>query len=259
MAVAEALVGMWRRKFGDELLGVAVAASVARGDDRAYSDLELVVFLRAAPPAGEDQDLQRVHDGMLVEAEYTTEEEYVAQYRELGRDWFLAGSEVLRPLMNPELVERVAARIRAVRHPRGAFLAQAARRLVEVQEAFAKTLGAIAAGDREAVGLLLFDAALQSMATLALLNERPYTTFARLIPEARALPRTPPRHDELLDIVARGEYGDGPRVRAVLLAVLAGLEALLAAEGVEPYDTTLDPGVPNRRYEAPVRDGERDT
>ncbi|HEX2208027.1 MAG TPA: nucleotidyltransferase domain-containing protein [Longimicrobium sp.] len=68
-AAATALIPLWQRKFGHGLLAVAATGSFARGDDRAYSDLELLVFLRDMPGPGEDPYLQRVVDGMLVEAE----------------------------------------------------------------------------------------------------------------------------------------------------------------------------------------------
>lgn len=247
MAVARALVPAFRRRFGEGLLGVALSASVARGDDRAFSDLELVVFLRDPPPPGEDAYLQRIVDGMLVEAVYWTEEAYLAQFATLAADWYLAGSETLVPLDNPELVERIARQVRAVRHPRAHYLLRAGRRFVEVQESFGKTLSAIDAGDGEAVGLLLWDAMHHSLVTLAFLNEHAFRTFARFIPEARAFPLKPPRYDELLDRMVAGDW-QGPGLRELLLEVYAGMEQLFAAEGVDLYDADLDPGKPNRRY-----------
>ncbi|HST57366.1 MAG TPA: nucleotidyltransferase domain-containing protein, partial [Longimicrobium sp.] len=128
MVVARALVPRLRDRFGDGLRAVALSGSVARGDDRAFSDLELVVFLRDPPPADEDPYLQRVVDGMLVEAEYVTEADYLARYEKLAADWYLAASERLVPLDNAELVERIARQVGAIRHPRAHFLLRAGRR-----------------------------------------------------------------------------------------------------------------------------------
>lgn len=36
-------------------------------------------------------------------------------------------------------------------------------------------------------------------------------------------------------------------LREVVEAVFAGMEALFAAEGVEPYDDSVDPDLPDRR------------
>ena len=244
---ARDLVPLLRRRFGDGLRAVALSGSVARGDDRAFSDLELVVFVRDPPPPGEDAYLQRVVDGMLVEAEYVTEEAYLARARTLGEAWYLAASDRLVPLDNPDLVERIARRAGAVRHPREHFLLRASRRMLEVQEALGKTLSAIDAGDRQAIGLLLWDAVHHTLVMLAFLNERPFTTFARFIPEARTFARQPPRYGELLDRVVEGDW-HGPGLRELLLEVFAGLEELFAAEGMALYDADLDPERPNRRW-----------
>lgn len=248
MAVARGLVPLLRRKFGDGLLAVAASASVARGDDRAYSDLELVVLLRNPPPADEDPYLQRVVDGLLVEADYVTEHDYRTRFATVTRDWYLAASDVLEPVHNPELVERIAREVHAIRHPREQFLLRAARQLLEVQESFGKTLNALDAGDCEAIGLLLWDAVRHTMITLAFLNEQPFTTFARFIPETRAFRLKPPRCDELLDRMVDGDFHDLEALRGLLVAVFEGMEALAEAEGAVLYDTSLDPTLPNRRY-----------
>lgn len=206
----------------------------------------MVVFLRDPPPPGEDAYLQRVVDGMLVEAVYLTEAAYVAGHAAVAPDWYLAASERLLPLHNPGLIERIVERVRAFRPPREAFLRRAGRRFVEVQESFGKVLSALDAGDREAVGLLLWDAVHHALVTLAFLNERPFTTFARFIPEARALPRTPPGLDALLDRVVEGRFTEADDLREGLMTVFAGMEAMFAAEGVAVDDASLDPALPNR-------------
>ncbi|HSM26321.1 MAG TPA: hypothetical protein VK856_15770 [Anaerolineaceae bacterium] len=49
LLMVDQLVEFWKKKFADNLLGIAVSASVARGEDQDYSDLELDVFLREKP------------------------------------------------------------------------------------------------------------------------------------------------------------------------------------------------------------------
>ena len=73
LAIAHALIPLFEQKFGDNLIAVALVASGAREADRAYSDLEMTVFLHEVPTDG-DPYLQRVYDGMLIEVEYMTEE-----------------------------------------------------------------------------------------------------------------------------------------------------------------------------------------
>ena len=73
------LVEYWKMKFADNLLGVAVSASVARGEDQAFSDLALDVFLWEKPTNKEDYYLKRGVDGMLIEALYHTPNEYLQE------------------------------------------------------------------------------------------------------------------------------------------------------------------------------------
>ncbi|HEX6039120.1 hypothetical protein [Longimicrobium sp.] len=246
MAAAHGLVPLLRDRFGDGLRAVALSGSLARGEDRAFSDVEMVVFLRDPPAPGEDAYLQRVVDAMLVEAEYLTEEAYVARRAAVGPDWYLAASDHLLALYGADVVERIMERVRALRPAREAFLRRAARRFLEVQESFGKVLGAIGAGDREAVGLLLWDGVHHLLVTLSFLNEQPFTTFARFIPEARSFARAPPGLNALLDRVAEGRFNETDGLRDLLMTVFAGMEAMFGAEGVALYDASLDPAVPNR-------------
>lgn len=245
------LIPLFERRFGARLVAIAAGASYARGDDQPYSDLELTVFLTELPPAGEDRYLRRIFDGMLVEAEYTTREEFLGAHRTPSRMWFLAGSAAYLPVFNEPFVEQVVSELRAFRPAREQLVGRAGEHFHEVQEAFSKTLNAVGRGDAESVGLLLYDAVVHSLITLSFLNEKPFTTFATFIKEARAFTHKPARFDELLDLIAAGTYRDLARVRAVLLSVFEGFEELFAAEGVALYDETLDPAVPNRRHGAP--------
>jgi hypothetical protein len=61
--------------------------------------------------------------------------------------------------------------------------------------------------------MLLFCLLKDSLKMVSLLNQRPYTTLARFISEARTLPLKPPRYDEFLDMMAAGGYTDLKRLR----------------------------------------------
>lgn len=65
---------------------------------------------------------------------------------------------------------------------------------------------------------------------LALLNERPYTTFARFVTEARHLPCRPARFGELLDLFVDGRLGDTATLQERILDVVR-VEALVAIAG----------------------------
>lgn len=247
-SVAEQLVPRFKQKFGDNLLAIAADASFARGADREYSDLEMIVFLHEALPAGAEQYLQRVFDGMLIEVIYTTEKAYLEERAKVGPEWPVAASDVLLPVYNAPAVEGIVRRLERLEFPREDFVRAAAHRFLQVQEAFSKVLNAVEQGNAEGMGLLLFDAALQLIFTLSFLNETPFTTFARFIQEARAFPLQPGGFGELLDMLARGEYQELERVRAVSLRVFSGMEKIFEGEGFHLYDQSFDPNVANKRY-----------
>lgn len=247
-AVIEQLIPLWQEKFGDNLLAVSAAASYARQTDRSYSDLELGVFLKEPVPEGEDRYLQRVVDGMLIEAIYYTPQQYIKEVTELGKDWYLAASDVNVGVYNPAFVEDLVRQARAVQHSEEAYLHAAARFRYELQEGFGKVLNAVEQGNVEGISLLLADAVLFLMRMLATLNQRPLTTFARFIQETRAMPVKPERTDELLDILVQGSYQNLPHVGEVAMAVFADVERIFAQRGIALYDDPLDPRLQNQKY-----------
>lgn len=244
LAIANQLVPLFRHKFGDNLIAIALVASVAREADRAYSDLELTVFLHEVPK-GEDPYLQRVYDGMLIEAEYVTEAGYLELWRTLGHSWWAGGASPLVALWNAPFIESLLAQRVPYQHPRTLFLQRAARRQVELQEGVGKVLNAIESGNRENLPLLINDVVLSSISVLAFLNEKPLTTPALYVTEARQFPLKPSRFDEFLNFVVQGNVDDLLMLRTLCESVFTGMEALFAAEGYILYDESLDPNVPN--------------
>lgn len=251
-AIIAQLVPLWQQKFGDNLRAIAASASYARGADQAYSDLELVVFLHQAVPSDADQYLQRIVDGMLIEAVYVTEESFLAPHRTLGGDWHVAASETLVAVYNPTFITAIHEQLRTIQHPPAQCIVQAARRFIEVQEACGKVLNALDQANRDGLPLLLFDATLHMLATLAFLNQQPFITFASFIQQARNFRIKPQRFDDLLDLVVAGNYTDLPHLRQLVLTVFASFEQVFADHGFALYDDTLDPNVPNKRYPAAV-------
>jgi hypothetical protein len=247
----EQMIPLWQEKFGDNLLAVAACASYARGVDISYSDLELDVFLKEALPAGEDHYMQRIVDGMLIEVMYFTPQEYIRSVTEPGHDWFVAASDLLVGVYNPGFIEELVRQRRAVQYPQEAYLHQAAEYRYELQEAFGKVLNAVEQNNAEGVSLLLGDAVLFLLRTLATLNRQPFTTFARFISEARSLQVKPPRFDELLAILVDGSYQDLSRLGVIMLVVFEGIEQIFAQRGLQLFDEPLDPRLPNRHFKLP--------
>lgn len=241
--VIDRLLPLWRQKFGNNLLSVATCASFARGQDKSYSDLELVVFLQEMVSPDEKSYYQAIVDGLLIEAMYTTPELYLADFRQLSADWYLSGSDILVPVLNAPLIDQLNQELAAIQHPRQDFIRLAARKFIEVQEATGKVFNAVEAEQRSAVGLLLWGAVLQMLIVLAFLNQHAYTTFALLVPEARDFDLKPVGFDQLLDLVTEGWYQDLNLLSSTIEQVYAGFEDIFREEGVFYYHERLEQGL----------------
>ncbi|MDQ3797957.1 MAG: hypothetical protein M3384_00765 [Acidobacteriota bacterium] len=237
--VAE-IVPLVRRKFGGNLIALAAQGSFARGDDAAYSDLELIAFVREMPGENKDwEGIGKIRDGLLVELIWTTREAYLRQTREVTKDWFLAGSDRLLPIINEEFIRELSDY--RVENLDEKCLVQAKLHWHEVQEATSKTLNAAAARDREAVPLLFSDMLIHMLILLSFLNRKPFTTFARFIAEARHFETKPPEFEKLLDIMTAGDFVNFPHLEQTIERVFTQFEAIFESLGVELYDADIDP------------------
>lgn len=169
LRMVEQLVEFWQKKFTDNLLGVAIGASVARGEDQAYSDLELDVFLQEKPTKREDQYLQRVVDGMLIEAIYHTPEEYIKERETIPYHWHLSASDQWTVVYNPVFFDELKNKLSAIHYSDADFISVATRKRYQLQESFCKVLNAVEVDNREGISLLLMDAALNLLEVLAYL------------------------------------------------------------------------------------------
>ncbi|HEX8072446.1 MAG TPA: hypothetical protein VF546_21040 [Pyrinomonadaceae bacterium] len=233
------LVPLVRAKFGANLVALAATASYARGEDAAYSDLELTAFVARMPEGQRWGSVGKIRDGLLVELIWTTKEIYLADTREVTANWYLAGSDTLLPLINRPFIEELNAY--KVENLREKCLARAAKHWHEAQEATAKVLNAIPACNREGVPLLVFDMLRHMLIVLSFLNQTSYVTFARFVSQAQAFKLKPAGFDALVAIVVEGTYQDLPALERNVVRVFSEFEALFAALGIELYDKDLAP------------------
>ena len=238
--VVRELVPGFRRAFGDNLVAVAAQASFARGDDAAYSDLEIAVFLREMPEGQREGWTSAIRDGLLIEIWYTTRENYIAKIKDVTDEWYIAGSDVLVPVVNAPFLEELKAYTLPDLQER--VLERAVRLWPGLQEDVTKTLNAIDAGNRDGLPMVLFYLMKDALAMVSFLNRRPYTTLGKYIPQARELPLRPDRFDEFLDLMVAGSYADLAKLRDVVVGMFEGFEALFEREGVALYPYGRLPG-----------------
>ncbi len=146
LELATTLAGDLRHREGQNIVAVGVYGSVARGEERAHSDVDVLVVVRRKRAAIH----HLVRDGVLITILQHTPREAAAEVTAPRPDMndALGGWRSMRPLYDPSgLLRRL---IRKARHPTGAQFREAARRaLIETYEDLGKVLNAIDSGDAD--------------------------------------------------------------------------------------------------------------
>ena len=145
MRLAKAIARELRQRERSNLVAVGVFGSVARGEDRTFSDLDLLVVTRRRRRGIRHE----IRDGVLVTVHQVTPAEARREVTE--GPWLngpLSGWRGTRALYDPA---RLIARLRGIarRPSREAFRESARRDLIETLEEYGKVKNAIASGDLE--------------------------------------------------------------------------------------------------------------
>lgn len=234
--VIEEILPQIREKFRDNLIALAAQGSFARNEDSDYSDLELIAFVKKMPEGR--HGIGKIRDGLLIELVWTTRENYIAETLEVTKMWYLSASDVLLPIINTEFINELSKyRIENLREK---CLAEAKHHWHEVQESTSKVLNAIEAENRDGLPLVLFDMTRHFLISLSLLNQTPYTTFARFVSEARVFAIKPPKFDSLLEIIVQGAYQDLPKLEDLTVTVFLQFEKIFEKFGIDLYEGKID-------------------
>jgi kanamycin nucleotidyltransferase len=146
LELAGTVTAQLRRLEGRNLLAVGLYGSVARGEDRAHSDIDLVLVVRS----GKTGLRMLMRNGVLVSLLRLTPDEAVEEVR--GYAWnlpeALSGWQSVRPLYDPTgLLRRL--RDRSLRPTAHQFRETARRGFLGTFEDYGKLLNALEAGDTE--------------------------------------------------------------------------------------------------------------
>lgn len=139
--IIKEMVPLIKKKFKDNLVALAARASYARNEDCDYSDLELIAFVREMPRNKKIGGMSKIRDGLLVELDWMTKETYLEKVREVTGEWFIAGSDILFPIINKKFITQL--NNYKVESLKEKCLNQAANFLNEIQESTGKVLNAI--------------------------------------------------------------------------------------------------------------------
>lgn len=236
--IIEELIPQIQKKFGDNLIALAATSSYARNEDFDYSDLELTAFVKTMPDGVRWDGIGKIISGLLIELVWMTKETYLAGVKDVSKDWYLAGSDRLFPLINKEFIDELINY--QTENLQEKCLAQAARQWHEVQESTAKVLNAISAGNREGLPLLFFDMLRNMLISLSFLNQTPYVTFARFVTQAKNFEIKPADFEQLIAVAVDGNYQDLQFLQATVIAVFTQFEGIFDDFNINLYDTGFD-------------------
>lgn len=182
LALARRIAAELRREEGTNLVGVGVYGSAARGTERAHSDLDLLVVVRAKRRAPR----KTIRDGVLVTFHRLDMEEARAEVLEPhpGLPEALSGWRSLRPLHDPQgLLRRLKARAQDV--PTAQWRVAARRALLEAYEDLGKLRNALESKDLEEAREMAIWFTNGAMSAVFCLEEHVVETDARIFAELR--------------------------------------------------------------------------
>ena len=244
------MIPLIKKKFGDNLVALAAQASYARNEDFHFSDLELIAFVNEMPKdkkLGEEWGgMGRVRDGLLVELVWMTKETYLKEVKEVTKNWYIAGSDVLLPIINETFVAELNSY--KVENLEKKCLNHAAQHWYEVQESTAKVLNAVTKGNREGIPLLVSDMLLNMLIVLSFLNETPYVTFAEFVSQARDFKLKPNSFQRLTDMIVEGDYGQLSLLQKAAIDTFSEFEKIFEDLGFDLYDDNVDPNQPAKKF-----------
>lgn len=234
--IVERLVPLIKRHMGSELLALAATGSFARGTDGAYSDVELMGFVKRRPDS-DRASVKFIYDGVLIDLWFLTRVDYLYIHRQkIGAEWPYAGRNMLVPLLNEPFIREVAD------VPLNMTLEERMRALgnywPEVQEATAKVLTASSREDDDSSRFLFWQMSEKMCVALSLVNGRPFTTRAAIFSEVRMF-RTLPMHIELLSIPPDSQPTPADMAERAMI-VFEEIEQILYSYGLDLYAKSLE-------------------
>lgn len=245
--VIKEMIPLIKKKFGKNLIALAAQASFARNEDFGYSDLELIAFVREMPRGKTWAGMGKVRNGLLVELVWMTKDSYIKTVKEPTPDWFLSGSDKLLPIINKPFIDRL--NNYKVKNLKEKCHKQIIHHFGDLQESTAKVLNAITKRNKLGISLLVFDMCNYMLITLTFLNQKPYTTFAKFIEEAKKFKKKPEHFDDLLQIIIEGKYQDFAKLQKVVEQVFTEFENIFDELGFDFYYDNVDPNKPMKKMD----------
>lgn len=229
LAVAREVAEKILAKYGDRVTAIAVYGSVAKGEDKEHSDVDMWV---ATSDSVEDERFF-VYKGLPISVAWTTEEARLHAARTVTPFWPLDADENRSCIVLYErgnFMQRLAEAVESLREDD--FLRSMTVLMSRTNETWNKMRNAWESGDQYRLLVEARWLALESAMMLGLASRRYYKGGRGLYQMSKEMPKQPKDYAILLDVAGGFTTSDGKEVYKAAGTLWANLCEFVKAEGV---------------------------
>jgi predicted nucleotidyltransferase len=238
IAIAERLKQKILRRYGDNVLGIAIYGSVAKNEDHRYSDLEMYVITKRKL---EKRESRYVYRGMPVEISYIPEREMLRRARRVSPDWPLVHDFYCSYLILHEKDAWFTKLERAVlaQDPEG-FKKSIKKSLVWLNELVGKIKSAYFHDDHFLFSWLTSFLGWESILFMGLVNQRYYKSERYFFKTVFEFPLLPRDYRSLLEMVFRISTTDRKEIYQAALTLFEEMNRLGHEKGITVEQGNLE-------------------
>lgn len=218
------------KKHTDAILGIAIYGSVAKNEDRKYSDLEMFVITRRKL---KKREVRYVYDDMAVEVSYIFSRDMLRNARQVTPNWAIEADFYRNYLILYEKNKWFTKLKRAVEAQDTLAFKKAIRKyLVWLHELRGKIKNAYVYGDDRLFQWLTAFLGWESALLLGLMNRHYIQSERTVFEEVLSLPVLPRDYENLLAMVFRFSANDRRKTYAGAMRLFRELTRLAQEQGV---------------------------
>ena len=228
--IAQRLKKKILQRYKNHVLGIAIYGSVAKGEDRRYSDLEMYVITKRKLGVREHRYVYR---GTPVEISYIPEKEMLQRARQINPDWALVTDFYRSYLILYERDAWFTKLQRAVlsQNPED-FKAAIRKSLVWLNELMGKIKNAYFHNDYFLFLWLTSFLGWESIMFLGLINQRYYKSERYLFETVFTFPLLPKNYRSLLEIVFHISTTERKKIYRACQRLFNEIERLVRKQGI---------------------------
>jgi kanamycin nucleotidyltransferase len=237
LRIAHALKRKILKKHGKQVLGIAIYGSVAKNEDRMYSDLEMFVVTKRKQAA---RDVRYVYKDMTVEVAYTSARTILREARRVTINWAIEADcyRSYAVLYEKNAWFKKLQRATQTQDAR-AFTKAIRKYVVWLHELIGKIKNAYRYHDDNLFYWLAAYLGWESLLLLGLMNKHYYKSERVMFDEVLSLPLLPQNYRKLRDVVLRFTPARRDTVYKATLALYRELKRLARTQDVVLTDKKL--------------------